>query len=79
LVNLVAERIQSSGNIPLSNVLIDLAVRVNSTNYIFEIKTLSDDNIRNQLRDGLSQLYEYSYLQNLFNTKLVLVLERELP
>ena len=37
------------------------------------------DNARKQVRNGLSQLYEYQYLQNLEGSNLVLVIEKELP
>jgi hypothetical protein len=59
--------------------LIDLAVRINDNSYIFEMKSTTTDNIRSQLRRGLSQLYEYRYLQNLSDATLVLVIEKPLP
>lgn len=79
LVNLVAQRIKHSGQIPRYNQLIDLATRHNDQDIIFEMKSITDDNARKQLRNGLSQLYEYQYLQNLPNSNLVLVIERDLP
>lgn len=75
LVNLVAQRIRSNGGIPKSNQLIDLAVRFDH-DYIFEMKSTTDDNIKSQVRKGMSQLYEYRYLQNKPNAKLVLVIEK---
>lgn len=79
LVNLVANRIKLSGQIPRFNQLIDLATRYNDQDIIFEMKSITDDNARKQVRNGLSQLYEYQYLQNLPNSNLVLVIERDLP
>lgn len=79
LVNLVASRIKDAGQIPRFNQLIDLATRHKGTDYIFEMKSITDANARKQVRNGLSQLYEYQYLQNLPNSNLVLVIERNLP
>ena len=79
LVNLVADRIRANNSIPRYNQLVDLATRVNDTDYIFEMKSITDANSKSQVRNGLSQLYEYSYLQNLPNASLVLVIERPLP
>lgn len=77
LVNLVAKRIRENGGIPKSNHLIDLAVRLDN-DYIFEMKSTNDNNIKSQIRKGLSQLYEYRYLQNRLEAKLVLVVEKPL-
>ncbi|MBZ0184029.1 MAG: hypothetical protein K8F60_16345 [Melioribacteraceae bacterium] len=79
LVNLVAKRIRASNHIPRYNQLIDLATRINNSDYIFEMKSLTPRNARSQVRKGLSQLYEYQYLQNLPNSNLVLVVENPLP
>jgi len=77
LVNLVAERIKVVGGIPKSNQFIDLATTIND-DYIFEMKSTTDKNTKVQIRKGLSQLYEYRYIQNKPNAKLVLVVERPL-
>jgi len=77
LINLVAQRIRKSGGIPKSNQLIDLAVRLDQ-DYIFEMKSTNDDNVRSQVRKGMSQLYEYRYLQNKPDAKLILVVEKPL-
>jgi hypothetical protein len=79
LVNLVAEQLRINNVRPTSNKLIDLAANVNDQPYLFEMKSLTDLNVRAQLRRGLSQLYEYRYLQNLKNATLVLVVEKALP
>jgi len=79
LVNIISERIKLAGQIPRYNQLIDLATKYNGENYIFEMKSITEDNVRKQLRSGLSQLYEYQYLQNLEGSNLVLVIEKELP
>lgn len=77
LVNLVSQRIRLNGGIPKSNQLIDLAVRLDQ-DYIFEMKSTTDDNVRSQVRKGMSQLYEYRYLQNRPDAKLILVVEKPL-
>lgn len=77
LVNLVARRIREAGAIPKSNQLIDLAARLDK-DYIFEIKSISEDNVRSQVRKGMSQLYEYRYLQNKPDARLILVIEKPL-
>ncbi len=77
LVNLVAKRIKTKGSIPRYNYLIDLAARFDEIDFIFEMKSLTEANTKSQIRSGLSQLYEYRYLQNLPNAKLVLVVENK--
>lgn len=77
LVNLVAKRIKGQGSIPRYNFLIDLAARFGEIDYIFEMKSLTEANTKSQMRSGLSQLYEYRYLQNLPNARLVLVVENK--
>jgi len=77
LVNLVAQRIREYGGIPKANQLIDLAVRLDR-DYIFEMKSTNESNVRSQVRKGLSQLYEYRYLQNKPDAKLILVVDKPL-
>ncbi|ODS32958.1 MAG: hypothetical protein SCARUB_01897 [Candidatus Scalindua rubra] len=77
LVNLVAERIRNYGGIPKCNQLIDLAVKLDQ-NYFFEMKSITHRNVKNQIRKGLSQLYEYRYLQNKHDAILILVIENPL-
>ena len=79
LVNLVANRIRITGSIPRYNQLIDLATRHGNNDYIFEMKSITPANSKTQVRNGLSQLYEYKYLQNLPDSRLVLVIETPLP
>jgi hypothetical protein len=42
-------------------------------------RTTTEDNPHSQIRRGLSQLYEYRYIQNVQSAKLVLVIENPLP
>ncbi len=53
----------------------DLAANIDG-DFIFEMKSSNEDNVRDQVRKGLSQLYEYLYLQNKPKATLVLVLEK---
>ncbi len=43
------------------------------------MKSNTASNIQAQVRRSLSQLYEYRYLQQIENAKLVLVIEQPLP
>lgn len=76
LRSLLAEKIKRSGFLPTYNKYIDLAVRISDQNFLIEAK--SSANIRVQVRRGLSQLYEYRYLQCLPNAVLILLLEKPL-
>ncbi|PKN77917.1 MAG: hypothetical protein CVU48_10025 [Candidatus Cloacimonetes bacterium HGW-Cloacimonetes-1] len=77
LVELVASRISSAGGIPKRNKYIDLSTRFNG-DYIFEMKSFSPTNQRSQIRKGISQLYEYRYIQKCPQAQLVLVVENRL-
>ena len=77
LVNLVASRITAAGGIAKKNQFIDLASKMNE-DFIFEMKSTTETNVRSQVRKGISQLYEYRYLENTPEAKLVLVVERPL-
>ena len=75
LINIVATRIRDAGGKAKSNKFIDLASKMGS-DFIFEMKSTTDGNVRSQIRKGISQLFEYRYLQNKPKAKLVLVIER---
>lgn len=78
LVNLTSERIRNAGSLPKYNQLIDLATHINGNDFIFEMKSTTTSNEKSQMRAGLSQLYEYRYLQNKPAAKLILVIENPL-
>jgi hypothetical protein len=78
LTNLVAGKVRQAGEIPRCNNLVDLAARIGGTPFIFEVKSTTRANARSQVRHGVSQLYEYRYLQNAPDARLVLVLENPL-
>jgi hypothetical protein len=75
----MAEKIRNQGAVPLENSYVDLGARINDVDYLFEMKSTTERNAHSQARRGLSQLYEYRYIQNLPDAKLVLVLESPLP
>jgi hypothetical protein len=74
LINTVADRLRASDLIPRNNRFVDLAATKENQPYLFEMKSTNADNSHSQVRAGLSQLYEYRYLQNLPEAKLVLVI-----
>ncbi|MHC4984090.1 MAG: DUF7226 domain-containing protein [Planctomycetota bacterium] len=78
LTNLVASKIRSAGAIPKCNRLIDLAARIKGKAYIFEIKSTNRRNAHDQIRRGISQLYEYRYQQRALDANLVLVIQKPL-
>ncbi len=79
LTSLVAQRVLAAGATPRRNSYIDLAATVADVPYLFEIKTTHGQNARAQVRRGVSQLYEYRYIQGTDDARLVLVLENPLP
>ena len=79
MVKLMAERLRQRGAMPKANRYIDLSARWEEADYLFEMKSTTDDNPHAQIRRGLSQLYEYRYIQNVKQAKLVLVIENPLP
>lgn len=79
LTNLTANKIRAAGAIPKRNPYIDLSTRIGEQIYIFEMKSSNDENVHNQVRRGVSQLYEYRYIQQIKEANLVLVIENKLP
>ncbi len=79
LVKMMAERIKRFGAVPKRNRYMDLSASMAGKDYIFEMKSTTEGNVQSQVRRGVSQLYEYRYLQNVRNAKLVLVMENKFP
>ncbi len=79
LTRLVAAKVRAAGAIPKRNPLIDLAAEVQGHNYLFEMKSTTDNNAHSQVRAAISQLYEYRYLQKAPAARMVLVIEQPLP
>ncbi|MBI5060014.1 AAA-associated domain-containing protein [candidate division KSB1 bacterium] len=78
LTNLVASKVRASGAMPRSNRFVDMAARIGNQDYIFEMKSSTVSNMHAQIRRGISQLFEYRYLQRAPRAKLVLVLEEQI-
>lgn len=78
LTNLLAAKVRAAGSVPRRNRHIDLAASIQHELFIFEIKSATETNVYSQIRRGISQLYEYRYLQAAPDAKLVLVIERPL-
>ena len=74
LVNLMAERIKAANSVPKQNRLIDLSAEIQKEIFLFEMKSTTVDNVRDQVRKAVSQLYEYRYLQDV-TANLVIVLD----
>lgn len=56
------EFLESLGCSPVENDHIDLYAQIpGNGKYLFEVKSISDDNLLSQTRKGVSQLYEYRY------------------
>jgi len=74
LRSLLAARIRHCDALPTSNQFIDIATHMGIEDFIIEVKTAGED-IHGQIRRGVSQLYEYRYIQALPEAKLVLLIE----
>lgn len=79
LTDLVARKIKAAGAIPKYNRYIDMSTVLDGTPYLFEMKSTRDTNAHDQVRRAVSQLYEYRYLQDVPEAKLVVVIENPLP
>jgi hypothetical protein len=79
LTDLVANKIRRAGAIPKNNPVVDLAATVKGDDFLFEMKSTTDKNVHSQVRRGISQLYEYRYLQQIPAAKLVLIIENPPP
>jgi len=81
LINLVFERLRAASFIGRYNKYIDLAAysKDEDKRYLFEMKSVTEKNAHSQMRKSLSQLYEYRFIQNVPDAKLIVVLETHLP
>ena len=75
LIDKMAANIVSLGSAPTQNSSVDLATELTGHPFLFEMKSATTGNYHSQLRRGLSQLYEYAYLQQLPTAVLCLVTE----
>lgn len=79
LTNMMARKIREAGAVPKRNRMIDLSARVRDRVYLFEMKSTTECNALEQIRRGVSQLYEYRYIHQIDDAALVLVLENPIP
>ncbi len=79
LMNCVADRIHRARAIPKQNRYIDLSATINDNHYLFEMKSTTAANALSQVRKAISQLYEYRYIQQASDARLVVVIENPLP
>jgi hypothetical protein len=79
LTNCVANKIRLAGAIPKQNRYIDLSATINNNHYLFEMKSTTSANAHGQVRKAISQLYEYRYIQQAPDAKLVVVIENPMP
>jgi hypothetical protein len=75
LVRSMARQVLKLGAEPKSNGLVDLFVEHEGRRVFFEMKSCHQSNLHDQARAGLAQLYEYRYVHEALDAKLVLTLE----
>ena len=79
LTALVAQRLKAAGAIPGYNKYVDMSAVLDDVPYLFEMKSTRDANAHDQVRKAISQLYEYKFLQDMPDAKLVVVIQNPLP
>jgi hypothetical protein len=79
LTRLVAGKLRAAGAIPRMNRLIDLSANLGDTPFVFEMKSTTIGSFHSQVRRAVAQLYEYRYIQQIQNPKLVVVTENPPP
>ena len=78
LLSVLGHFLGSRGHRVEANQFVDAFTRLKSGPAIFEAKSLTDDNELSQVREGLSQLYEYRFRHGLMDASLWLLLSRPL-
>jgi hypothetical protein len=76
LIEILGIFLSAHGHRVESSQFVDAFARLRSGPAVFEAKSLTDDNELAQIRQGLSQLYEYRYRHGLSDASLWLVLSR---
>lgn len=79
IVNSITQKLIAAGSSPLSNASIDLATNYVYEPYLFEIRLINEENAMQSIRDGINNLYEQKYVQNVPLANMVLVTQRALP
>jgi hypothetical protein len=75
LVDGMAGQVHKLGAEPMSNALVDLFVEHEGRRVFFEMKSCDQSNLHDQVRAGLAQLYEYRFVHEAPDARLVLALE----
>jgi hypothetical protein len=75
LVHGMARQVLKLGAEPRSNALVDLFVEHQGQRVFFEMKSCDQTNLHDQVRAGLAQLYEYRFVHEAPDARLVLTLE----
>jgi hypothetical protein len=75
LVSDMARHLLRLDIVPHFNSFVDLYAQRGTAEWLFEMKSCDPSNVRDQVRSGLAQLYEYRYLQDIPHALPVLVLE----
>jgi hypothetical protein len=76
LLSVLSDQLGAHGHLVEANQYIDAFTRLKSGPAIFEAKSISDDNELHQVRQGVSQLYEYRFRHGLADASLWLLLSR---
>ncbi len=75
IVELLAAAASAQGSQPKDNIYVDLCIP--DTPAIVEVKSCNQSNLLDQVRKGVSQLYEYRFRSGMENATLCLALEEE--
>ena len=76
-LNILSQTLQQHNYIVRETNLIDAYTIINGEKVIFEVKSISEENEREQIRKAISQLYEYRFLYSLFDAVLCVVFSQK--
>jgi len=75
LVDMMANKIRVLGASPRSNMFVDMATELDDLKYLFEMKSARPSSFHRQIRQAISQLYEYAFIQRVPDAILCVVIE----
>ncbi len=76
-LKILSQTLQQLNYIVRETNLIDAYTIINENKVIFEVKSISEENEREQIRKAISQLYEYRFLYSLFDAVLCVVFSQK--
>ena len=80
ILSLLKAKLKLAGDISLEDdERADLVAQIEGQTFVFRIKLFPEKATQDFLMEGMSELYEFCYLQNLPAAKPVLVIEQLLP